>query len=76
MKNPFDELISRLGTTEERLNKLENTSELKFEDKNNLKNNTFKHWKIFQGIISKPEAEGKNKADEIFEVTIDKNFPK
>lgn len=37
MKIPLDGLISRLSMIEERLNKLENRSKLKFEDKNNLK---------------------------------------
>lgn len=35
MKIPLDGLISRLSVIEERLNKLENRSKLKFEDKNN-----------------------------------------
>jgi len=35
MKIPLDGLISRLSMIEERLNKLENRSKLKFEDKNN-----------------------------------------
>lgn len=50
MKIPFDGLISRLSTTEERLNKLEKRSKLKFEDKNNLKNNTSKHCEDFSKV--------------------------
>lgn len=47
MKIPFDGLISRLNTFEERLNKLEKRSELKFEDKNNLKTIHLNTVKIF-----------------------------
>lgn len=56
---------------------LKKRSELKFEDKNNLKNNTSKHCEDFSTRynFNTPEAKGKNKADEILEVTIDKNFP-